>query len=170
MTMVMHAVTLHRPWPEPVLTVLDGKTYGVKPVENRTWAPHERFIGKRIAIHAGRKYSEDGADFCRDRGFSLLPRTASDGMRSGRIVGTVELCGVLRLRDDGKVVVSLGKPRELERDDVMPWFVGPSGWLFRKPIALGEPVKWRGRQGLWALPRKVEHAVRSQEERWLDAG
>ena len=50
----LQALTLWRPWAGLVAAK-------VKPIENRDWPPPDRLIGKRLAIHAGKKWDREGA-------------------------------------------------------------------------------------------------------------
>ncbi len=70
-----HALTLHRPWPWAII-------HGSKRVENRSWAPPAWLIGQRLAIHAGKRWDADGADYVEsvtqadDEDFASLPDSA----------------------------------------------------------------------------------------------
>ena len=50
----MYAITILQPWAHLI-------AIGVKDIENRGWVPSEKYIGQRIAIHAGKGgiYPED---------------------------------------------------------------------------------------------------------------
>ena len=145
----MRALTLWRPWDEPVAC-------GTKPVENRSWAPPSSIRGAWIAIHAGKKYDAGGAAFIMQRGFSLLPRAASDS-RSGCVVAVVRLAGAFHQT----------APEPIWHDPtwqavlLSPWFCGPWGWLFDRAVSL-RPIPCRGAQGLWILPSDVERLVRAE--------
>ncbi|MGH9649939.1 MAG: hypothetical protein ACRD3I_05655, partial [Terriglobales bacterium] len=45
----MKALTMWQPWASLIAA-------GLKDVENRPWAPPGKYIGQRIALHAGLKY------------------------------------------------------------------------------------------------------------------
>jgi len=61
MPMDLRALTVHEPWASLI-------AYGVKPVENRTWAS-TFMLGKRLAIHRGQKVDFEGAEVLRELGY-----------------------------------------------------------------------------------------------------
>lgn len=124
----MMALTLHRPWAWAIV-------HATKRVENRTWRPPTSIIGQRIAIHAGKKWDEDGWLFIADYfGFTLTPEVRDEG-----IVGTARVTGYLT----GSVF------------DPDPWLFGPIGWVLDDVRALPMPIPVRGRQGLWRVPPPI---------------
>lgn len=133
----MRALTLIQPWAWAV-------AYAGKDYENRRWRPPPDMIGKRMAIHAGKRWDEIAAERIRESfGFKVPGR---DEMTFGAVVATARIAGVRRGCD---AVTS-------------PWFSGPVGWRLTRVVALPEPVHCRGMQGLWTLPDDVAHAVSEQ--------
>jgi hypothetical protein len=132
---ILFGLTLQQPWATAIRDL--GKR-----VENRSWRPPDRFVGEVIAIHAGRTFREDAADWL--------------AARTGRMVrrSTVPLGAVVALARIKEVVT--------EQDD--PWFVGPYGWVLEDVVPLF-PVPCLGRQQLWRIPP----AVRAEIERELAA-
>lgn len=123
---------------------------GLKPVENRTWAPAYRGL---LWIHASRVPSnralgvgiERLAGALSTRGYpnldSLLEAylehmARHDFRRSGALVGRAELDGCARSAE------------ELEPAEAL-WFTGPVGLRLRGAEELAEPRPWRGQLGLW---------------------
>jgi len=165
----MRALTLHRPWDEPVVGRPPDQNPidAAKPVENRGWPVPRKHLGATIAIHAGKHYSEDGRRFCKRVGFELLRVGDSERWRAGRVVGTVRVVGCIQAREHSdpdiaaspKIMFGLGGVH-VDFDAV--WFFGPYGWLFDSAVALPRPVECRGRQGLWTLPATVDAEVRRQ--------
>ena len=130
----MKAVTLWRPWDHAIL-------YGGKRIENRPWKPWPSIIGKRIALHSGRKYDTEGAQWMLSQGLYTPPPPSE--CIAGAIVGTATVSGFVTDSDSS-------------------WFFGPYGWVLMDVKALPEPILCRGAQGLWNLPKQVELQVLAQ--------
>jgi hypothetical protein len=153
------ALTLIRPWPRAIF----AESPRPKRVENRTWAPPAgTVVGQHIAIHAGKKWDEQAAVFIRDQGVELGPEAAVEGA----IVGVVRVAKVVALPDtaEGKHAASIGRATitfdpKLRAD---PWFFGPVGWLLDDVVAIAQPVRAMGQQGLWRLTDDEERAVLRQ--------
>jgi len=145
----MRALTLYRPW---AWALFHGK-----PVENRTWSPPASMIGEPIAIHAGRKWDKDGAEFV----YRLLgPAAILPAARAEGIIGVAVLDRVI-----SGCQLFPGEP--IPPTDPLrgsPWYFGPFGWVLREQVELEVPVACRGALGLWVLPPDVEAAVRGQLE------
>lgn len=150
----MKALTLIRPWS-------DALVRGPKRVENRTWLPPVESIGRYLAIHAGKKFDEDGGCDLRAMGTGWSPPLEASDSPQG-IVGVVLLRGWLDLRG-GRIAHALDNETHAVaiRLDQDRWWAGPCGWLFGEPIAI-EPVPCRGAQGLWIVPADVEAIVRER--------
>ena len=130
----MRALTLIRPWPWAVF-------YLGKDVENRTWIPPASLLrrGDMFAIHAGKSWDADGADFIEDTSGRYIPARVD---HPTGIVGVVRYLGC-------------------ESDSMSPWFCGPYGWHIDPVRAFADPkvVPCKGALGLWAMPPAVEAAV-----------
>jgi hypothetical protein len=151
----MRALTLIRPW---AWALFHGK-----PVENRPWPPPEAFIGETIAVHAGRKWDRDGAEFVYRR---LGPVSHRPAARAEGIIGVATIDRVI----SGQPLLP-GEP--IPPTDPLrasPWFFGPYGWVLRDQRELATPVPCKGMLGLWTLPPEVEAEVRRQLETAGDRG
>jgi len=115
-------VTLKRPWPYAIIHL--GKD-----VENRTW-PLLREAGSTIAIHAGKGWDQDGADWIESAGLGTVPPESKHP--AGAIVALATFRGNSSVHNS-------------------PWFFGPWGWNLSdiQPI---KPIPWRGQQGIWTWP------------------
>ena len=122
----MKALTLWRPWAQAII-------YGPKRIENRSWRPVKWMIGERIAIHAGKKYDEDGEMWMLEYD---LYRPENPDMCACGILGTAVITDCVSRSDDS-------------------WFCGPFGWVLDDIIALPSPIPCRGAQGLWDVPDDV---------------
>ena len=150
----MLALTLWRPWDTAMLLL-------GKPLENRDWPPPPQLIGKRFALHSGRKFDEDGAftimKLAYDAGVSAVVIGAAleraEKIESA-IIGTVKL---------GRVLRRVQRSFPLDALANSPWFFGDFGWVCEDPFLLPEPVPCRGAQKLWKMPPDVEARVIAQE-------
>lgn len=141
------ALTLHRPWDWAILE-------GHKPVENRKWPPPQWLIGKRLAIHSGLTYDEDGADWIQlNFGHLSVPEKAEMRDWAGHIVGLVTLTGFFKA---GQLDL-LNRPRGRDA-----WAFGPWCWEVSDPVKLQRPVRVRGAQKLWRVPDDALAAIRRQ--------
>jgi len=126
----LRAITLHRPWAYAIAHL--GKR-----VENRTW-PCPLAPGSLLAIHAGRKYDKQAADWIRQNfGFDCPPDGAE---HPTGIVAIARFCGNVTASE-------------------YPWFVGPIGWQLADVVVI-PPVPCSGQQGLWSVPADWLPSVR----------
>jgi hypothetical protein len=139
----IRGLTLHRPWAWAM-------TRGSKRIENRVWAPPPAIVGGYVALHAGKTWDYEGAEYIR-RLHPEMPGSASEHPLG--IVGVARVVDViLEERDNGFDEDPL--PEDQDR-----WFFGPFGWLLADVVAI-PPVPCRGMQGLWPLPADVLARVR----------
>jgi hypothetical protein len=154
----MRALTLIRPWDEPIVD-------GVKTVENRPWKPWPEVMGELIAIHAGNKYDAIDRQFIEGRGFQPIPAGQSNRTRRGHVVGVARVAGWVSGPRGTLVPDDSGLAPEVVRKAIRsPWYSGPYGWVLEDAVALPLPVTCKGALGLWKLPADVEAAVRGQHE------
>jgi hypothetical protein len=140
----MNAITVWQPWAS-LIAHLD------KRVENRTWRPPAKLLGKRIAIHAGKRW---------DTKFPERHQPTVEQLRRllwlkmepyplGAIVATAVLAGFAL------------SPSEVPAPQVR-WFAGPFAWLLGDVHALAAPIPCLGAQGFWILPQDVEAEIERQ--------
>ena len=183
----MLALTLYAEWAWAM-------AWAGKAVENRLWTPPKAFCGRQIAIHAGRKVDREAlariVEECGVRpayGPVVGPELGFAGApeRGQIVLGAVVAVGTLAgwVREDGSGYVGMGLrgpdgavlagAEVLRRARVSRWWNGPVGWIVTSRVALGVPVKCRGKQGLWRLDAETEATVRVQvgmEPRAQDGG
>ena len=135
----LYALTLHQPWAWAV-------AYAGKRIENRTWRPPQRIIGRQIAIHAGRTIDAGGVKWLAERGFTEIPMP-----KEAHVRGTIVAVAIV----EGYVY-----PKQTAWDDV--WLIGPVGWVLRDVITLPFAVDCRGMQGLWPVPMHIAELVLQQ--------
>ena len=135
----LKAITVHRPWAYAIAHL--GKR-----IENRGWAC-PLAPGSLIAIHAGRKYDKQGADWIRQ---TLGQDCPPDGDKHPTgIVAIARFTGNCTASDS-------------------PWFVGPIGWQLADVVAIA-PVPVSGQQGLWTVPDEWLPNVRSAYQKALNS-
>lgn len=107
-----------------------------KDVENRAWSTPYR---GPIAIHVSKTMDPAGERWGRNIG----PLPDLDALPPGHIVGVVDLVDIVR-------------------DSTSAWAIaGSRHWIISNPRVLREPIAWRGRTQLLALPDDVAELVRA---------
>jgi hypothetical protein len=126
----LYALTIYRPWTDAIL-------HSTKRFENRKWPPWKRVMGRRIAIHAGKKYDREGAEWMLENDLFVPP--AEPDSPTG-VVGVARIAGVVESSDD-------------------PWFVGRYGWRLVDVVELPQPVRCLGTQKLWLVSPGVTEEI-----------
>ena len=148
----MKTLTLHQPWASLIAR-------GVKTVETRSWAPPRALLHERFAIHAGKTLDVDSCEAWWDelgqpQGATNLPR--------GAVVCTAVLDGAYRSSGHfesphwvGVYDWVHGSTRRgiVDSDEYGDFSIRRWLWVLRDIEPLEEPVKARGRQGLWEWRR-----------------
>lgn len=148
----------------------DCLALGWKPVENRSWPPPARLVGKLLAVHAGLAVDAPALEDLRNlkRSGVLARPYRLDDARRGAVVGVVRLVAVItpsRVANAGRGSAA-GRPWYAIRDAAIPaprvhelvgkdggiWYSGDVGWVVDEAVALARPVPCVGRQRLWTLP------------------
>lgn len=149
----MKTLSIMQPWAS--LIVGGPLSPGVKRTENRTrvvaMAAH-RLVGERIAIHASKKFDEDGVHSLLGGAFGFkrteFPYQTLREFPRGAVVGVAKL---ERVFDD----------RDTLNDDERRFYVGDHGLSFGERRHI-EPVACLGALGFWSLPDDVERRVTEQ--------
>jgi hypothetical protein len=119
-----------QPWASAFFYLPDPKD-----IENRHWPTSHR---GRLYIHAGRKHDEDAPQWAFD--------AAPEPLR-GYILGYVTLWRCVSPQERR----TMRPPRSkwaVTGNDVYHWYVA-------HPVALEEPVRTRGYQGIWKIPDEI---------------
>lgn len=151
------ALTVQQPWASALIAPVERYTNAMisgwapvpKRVENRSWMPPSSVVGRRIWIHAGKTFDEDGALTCALRGFA----PPDDTLPRGAIIGDALLSGYVYRRAHGYRLVGKTPPGEHVMESL--WWVGPCGWVLDDVRELLTPRYWRGQQGLWKVPESL---------------
>jgi hypothetical protein len=147
---LLKALTLIQPWGFSIMW--DGKA-----VENRTWAPPSSMLGKRFAVHAGKKVDE------RVLGEMVGRHFGDERLSWQGILGTVELVGYVRPDCSGEAAPA-NWPLLLAALE-SPWRAPDAKvlWVLRDPRPLAEPIACPGAQGLWVVPTDIAERMRALE-------
>jgi len=130
-------LTVKQPWASLLVQ-------GIKPIENRTWECPNKYIGKRILIHASAKPVKEGWDALTEEQRLFLPvEIPCNKLPVSAIIGSVEIVACIK-----------NHPSVWAEKGVYNWVV-ENPILFDKPI---EGVK--GKLSLWEyeLPEEPKHA------------
>lgn len=146
----MFALTVYQPWASLIAV-------GAKVYETRGW--QTGFRG-RLAIHAGKSVPEVGmALMSREPFFSLLRKGGAfrggSGLPTGAIVAVADVVACVRTEKFRDAVD--GNERALG-----DWSGGRFAWELSNVIALAEPVRCRGLQGLWRVGGEATFQVERQ--------
>lgn len=153
----MRALTL---WPEWAWMV----AHCGKDVENRGWGPPPWILGHRLAIHAGRNVGgKPGAAAYREGTDAVRGMAARAGLDPSPLADWLNDLhrGLSNATSAILAVATISAPPAVGSSS--GWAVpGANHWILGDVVVLPEPVRCRGAQGLWVLPRDVEAAVLSQ--------
>jgi hypothetical protein len=163
---------VHQPWSWAL-------SIGAKPVENRDWPPPSRLFGKPLAIHAGRQFDGEAADFlAKNRpAFGLadpLPKPSEIAL--GHVVAVARLAGAVFVAEVEEARPGEPLSRKLEVRDIRgtvtparaaelaasPWAAGPFLWVLEDVVRIDPPVPCRGFQKLWTVPPAITDVVRER--------
>lgn len=153
----MKALTLWRPWPVAIF-FLNPEIR--KDVENRFRKLPNKYMGQRIAIHAGSKFDNEAFEqwlqIVKPTGLitlDLLARWNGLSQLKG-IIGTVIFCGW-----------------HLAENSTSPW-AAHSGycWEIEDPRPLPKPIPCSGAQNFWNVPPEIEQQIEDQTMEEFEKG
>lgn len=130
--MIVRALSLWQPWAAWLAA-------GVKPIENRPWAPPEWMIGQLLVIQSAKRRPTLAERIWPVPG--PMPEIDPRLFDFGYMLGAGILTGCVTESDD-------------------PWFTGPYGWQLRDVVSFRDlGVGLTGRQRLFRLRPEQERAV-----------
>lgn len=155
----VYAITLHQPWASLI-------ALGFKTVETRSWPAPARLVGRRTAIHAGKRLVRRPGDAIERE---LRARWGEDWrviIPTGAVVATAVLSGMAQVAHidplTGQAVhdpdTEVGCVVGMGRSSIDPWGdFSPGRWLwFLDDVgALPDPVPAVGHQGFWHWDAEV---------------
>jgi hypothetical protein len=142
----MKAITVKQPWASLIVE-------GIKDIENRTWKCPQKYIGKRVLIHAGMKPDnikleiEGQASVKEIQMFSALGRAEDDSI-FGCIIGSVEIVdcvinhpSIWAEKSEG---VMVGHTFVHKPENKVIW-----NWVLANPIKFDKPTPCKGKLSFW---------------------
>jgi hypothetical protein len=148
----MLALTVQQPWADAIAS-------GLKPVENRKWAPRMDVYGQDLAIHAARAVSAEsnGHSLARYRKVAGHAARPIEDMPLAAVVAVVRLVGAVNV-ESRRVLGNLSEARIAEVLS-SPWTYGRWALVLDHVRRLATPVPCRGALMLWRLPVEVARQV-----------
>ncbi len=138
----MYGLTLYQPYAHIV-------SLGQKLIENRPWEPPPTLLNQDFAIHAGKRWDNEGATTVEALGGFSLGR---EDVVFGAVTAVVKLVAVVTTEADAeRMAPHHGK-----------WFFGKYGWVLEDVRLVFPAVECRGFQKLWNLPPDIEKEVRDR--------
>lgn len=176
----MICISLHQPWASLcVLPSLADASIPVKPYETRSFPCPQKYIGKRILVHATKKWTTgvrwliygppaatgDSPFMAAIKRMPFYSRGEKTfGLPLGCIVGAVDVVECYKVVLYGMQPVGT----VMSRTDVdflpMPtgdalafgdFSVGRFAWALRNPVMFKTPIPYKGRQGFFGVPDDV---------------
>lgn len=140
----MKCLTVLQPWAALLLA-------GVKRFETRSWRSDYR---GRIAIHAGRTFSEAARSLCRQEPFRAALLRAGYRQPSElpirAVLGTIELLECVPAEEIARLL-----PADCPERCFGDFRPGRWAWRLANPIFLSRPCSRSGQQGLFNIPELV---------------
>lgn len=171
---MMPCISLHQPYASLcVLPSLADASIPVKPYETRGRPFPHKYIGKRLLIHAAKKFTDQQRDLCFEKPFRfVLERFGMlryEGLNRqiltmdlGCIVGAVDVVGCYAVAAGGKCMMAQ-KPIPVRTIPVPTgdalafgdFSIGRFVWALRNPVMFKTPIPYKGRQGFFRVPDDV---------------
>ena len=120
MSKTFPALTLQRPWPWAIF-------FSTKDVENRHFPLPSKYKGAWVAIHAGKVFDDDAADYIWWDHTSEIPE---ESKHSTGVIGLVKFSHCVTQSNS-------------------PWFIGRYGFVISKKLILPKSYKINGQRGFW---------------------
>jgi hypothetical protein len=139
------AITVYQPWASLI-------AYSFKEFETRHWQPPQTLIGQLIAIHAGKKWTDQEKDWHKVYK-QMFPEVREMPVPLGCIVAMCRLTEVV----PSEMLVARINPREKATGNFDP---GRYGWRLEVVKRADPPIAAQGKQGIWMWQREEDkHAV-----------
>ncbi|MGL5958286.1 MAG: ASCH domain-containing protein [Phocaeicola sp.] len=122
----MKSISIKQPWASLIV-------HGIKDIENRTWKCPEKYIGKRVLIHASKQHIpfRQINKLVIEHGISCWDEeTYPEGM----ILGSVEIVDCVQNHPSGWAMT------------------GHWNWVLANPIIYANPVEAKGKLSFWEFP------------------
>lgn len=149
----MKAISIKQPWAYLVAA-------GIKDIENRTWKCPEKYIGKRVLIHASKTEYETPMYLLTDEQYDSIMQEKrieiNNSIEYGCIIGSVEIVACVvnhssiwaektKLPTVGDVLEDIHFLGKVQNPDSIIY-----NWMLANPILFEEPImNVKGKLGFW---------------------
>lgn len=136
----MKTITIKQPWASLIVE-------GVKDIENRTWKCPQKYIGKRILIHAGKE--QVGWDKLTTEQYKLsmdaIIENQINGLPKGAIIGSVEIVDCM-INHPSTWAEKSGRIYDgIHSNDFKIIY----NWVLANPILFPEPIPAKWKLSFW---------------------
>lgn len=138
----MKAISIKQPWASLIV-------HGIKDIENRTWVCPQKYIGKRVLIHAsaGNKFNINLNDEQMIAAFPLISKkSVLEHWDFGAIIGSVKI--VSCVQNHSSVWAEKGV----------------FNWVLSEPILFDTPISAKGRLGFWECKETISMGYHGLKE------
>ena len=135
----MKAISIKQPWAYLIAA-------GIKDIENRTWKCPEKYIGKRVLIHASKTQYETPMYLLTDEQYDSIKQEKrieiNNSLEYGCIIGSIEIVDCV-VNHPSIWAEKTNLPEQLSNKCI--W-----NWVLANPILFDEPIfNVKGKLGFW---------------------
>ena len=135
----MKAISIKQPWAYLIAA-------GIKDIENRTWKCPEKYIGKRVMIHASKTQYETPMYLLTDEQYDSIKQEKrieiNNSLEYGCIIGSIEIVDCV-VNHTSIWAEKTNLPEQLSNECI--W-----NWVLANPILFDEPILGvKGKLGFW---------------------
>ena len=135
----MKAISIKQPWAYLIAS-------GIKDIENRTWKCPEKYIGKRVLIHASKTQYETPMYLLTDEQYDSIKQEKrieiNNSLEYGCIIGSIEIVDCV-VNHTSIWAEKTNLPEQLSNE--CKW-----NWVLANPILFDEPImNVKGKLGFW---------------------
>lgn len=138
----MKAISIKQPWASLIV-------HGIKDIENRTWVCPQKYIGKRVLIHAsaGNKFNINLNDEQMTAAFPLISKkSVLEHWDFGAIIGSIKIVSCVQ-----------NHPSVWAEKRVF-------NWVLSDPILFDTPISAKGRLGFWECKETISMGYHGLKE------
>ena len=139
----MKSITVKQPWASLIVE-------GIKDIENRTWKCPQKYIGKRVLIHASLAKSEFNFTNSQHKELNRLNkrRWYDREQEKGAIIGSVEIVECVEYHKSiwAEKSIDIYDQFSLDRHEAI------YNWVLANPIKFPKPIPAKGRLSFWDYP------------------
>lgn len=155
----MKTITVKQPWASLIV-------HGIKDIENRTWACPEKYIGKRVLIHASKSIPKNGWCEMSEHQIKIACKGVMIGARIeelpyGSIIGSVEIvdCKINHpsIWAEKSKGVAIGGHVLDEKEPLI------YNWVLANPVLFANPIQAKGKLSFWDYPGIKEVKIECPE-------